>query len=78
MYKSIQTYTPKEIAKEFNCCENAIRKAFNRLGITRKKEGKLPGTGSGKGKGLLVLDPDRNNSLQALKFLLCSIKNGIE
>ncbi len=28
---------PKEIAKEFNCCETAIRKAFDRLGITRKK-----------------------------------------
>ena len=29
---------PKEIAKEFNCCETAIRKAFDRLGITRKKK----------------------------------------
>ena len=28
---------PSEIAKEFNCCETAIRKAFGRLGITRKK-----------------------------------------
>ena len=28
---------PKEIAKEFGCCETAIRKAFVRLGITRKK-----------------------------------------
>ena len=28
---------PKEIALEFNCCETAIRKAFKRLGITRKK-----------------------------------------
>ncbi len=28
---------PKEIAKEFGCCETAIRKAFGRLGITRKK-----------------------------------------
>ena len=27
----------KEIAQEFNCCETAIRKAFARLGITRKK-----------------------------------------
>ena len=29
---------PKEIAKEFNCCETAIRKAFERLNITRKKK----------------------------------------
>lgn len=29
---------PKEIAREFNCCETAIRKAFERLGITRKKK----------------------------------------
>ena len=28
---------PKEIAVEFNCCETAIRKAFDRLSITRKK-----------------------------------------
>ena len=28
---------PKEIAVEFNCCETAVRKAFKRLGITRKK-----------------------------------------
>ena len=28
---------PKEIAKEFGCCETAIRKAFDRLGITRKR-----------------------------------------
>ena len=28
---------PKEIALEFNCCETAVRKAFKRLGITRKK-----------------------------------------
>ena len=28
---------PKEIALEFNCCETAVRKAFERLGITRKK-----------------------------------------
>lgn len=28
---------PKEIAKEFGCCETAIRKAFTRIGITRKK-----------------------------------------
>ena len=27
----------KEIALEFNCCETAVRKAFERLGITRKK-----------------------------------------
>lgn len=35
---------PKEIAKEFGCCETAIRKAFARLGITRKK--RRPITGS--------------------------------
>ena len=29
---------PKEIAKEFNCCETAIRKAFAWLGITPKKK----------------------------------------
>ena len=34
---------PKEIAKEFNCCETAIRKAFDRLGITRKKRQRITG-----------------------------------
>ena len=28
---------PSEIAKDFGCCETAVRKAFERLGITRKK-----------------------------------------
>lgn len=32
---------PKEIAKEFNCCETAIRKAFDRLNITRKKRQRI-------------------------------------
>ena len=32
---------PKEIAREFNCCETAIRKAFARLGITRKKRQRI-------------------------------------
>ena len=35
---------PKEIAKEFNCCETAIRKAFERLGITRKKKRYITGS----------------------------------
>ena len=43
---------PKEIAKEFNCCETAIRNAFERLNITRKKSDTLPGTRSGKSKGI--------------------------
>ncbi len=34
---------PKEIAKEFKCCETAIRKAFERLGITRKKRRRITG-----------------------------------
>lgn len=34
---------PKEIAKEFGCCETAIRKAFDRLGITRKKRRRTTG-----------------------------------
>lgn len=34
---------PKEIAREFNCCETAIRKAFGRLGITRKKRRHITG-----------------------------------
>ena len=34
---------PKEIAEEFNCCETAIRKAFVRLGITRKKRQHITG-----------------------------------
>lgn len=34
---------PKEIAKEFHCCETAIRKAFDRLGITRKKRQYITG-----------------------------------
>ena len=35
---------PKEIAREFNCCETAIRKAFDRLGITRKKRRYITGS----------------------------------
>jgi len=35
---------PKEIAKEFGCCETAIRKAFSRLGITRKKRRYITGS----------------------------------
>ena len=42
----------KEIALEFNCCETAVRKAFERLGITRKKDATLPGTGPTKSKSL--------------------------
>lgn len=34
---------PKEAAQEFNCCETAIRKAFDRLGITRKKRRYITG-----------------------------------
>ena len=34
---------PKEIAKEFGCCETAIRKAFDRLRITRKKRRRITG-----------------------------------
>ena len=34
---------PKEIAVEFNCCETAVRKAFKRLGITRKKRRYITG-----------------------------------
>ena len=34
---------PKEIAKEFSCCATAIRKAFDRLGITRKKRRYITG-----------------------------------
>ena len=33
----------KEIALEFNCCETAVRKAFERLGITRKKRRYITG-----------------------------------
>ena len=43
---------PKEIAREFGCCETAIRKAFERLGITRKKDGTLSGAGPRKGNSL--------------------------
>ena len=35
---------PKEIAKEFGCCETAIRKAFERLHITRKKRRYITGS----------------------------------
>jgi len=34
----------KEIAREFNCCETAVRKAFKRLGITRKKRRHITGS----------------------------------
>ena len=34
---------PGEIAKEFECCETAIRKAFDRLSITRKKRRRITG-----------------------------------
>ena len=34
---------PSEIAKEFGCCETAVRKAFERLGITRKKRRRITG-----------------------------------
>lgn len=39
---------PKEIAKEFSCCETAIRKAFKRVGITRKKRRCIIGNKSQK------------------------------
>ena len=32
----------EEIAKEFGCTEAAVRKAFKRLGITRKKNRNIP------------------------------------
>lgn len=32
----------KEIGKEFGCSDTAVRKAFKRLGITRKKNETLP------------------------------------
>lgn len=38
-------FTQEEIAREFNCSNQAISKAFKRLGITRKKNGYLQGTG---------------------------------
>lgn len=41
---------PKEIAKEFGCCETTIRKTFDRLDITHKKDDTLLGAGSRKGK----------------------------
>jgi len=31
----------KEIAQHFNCCETAVRKAFDRLGIARKKRHRI-------------------------------------
>ena len=39
---------PKEIALEFNCCETAVRKAFKRLGITRKKRRYITRNGTHK------------------------------
>lgn len=30
-------YTQKEVAAEFDCCPQAISKAYKRIGITRKK-----------------------------------------
>ena len=33
----------KEIALEFKCCETAVRKALERLGITRKKRRYITG-----------------------------------
>ena len=39
---------PKEIAQEFNCCETAVRKAFKRLGITRKKRRYITGNRTSK------------------------------
>ena len=43
---------PKEIAKEFKCCETAIRNAFERLHITRKKNDTLSGTRPRKSKSI--------------------------
>ena len=43
---------PKEIANEFKCCETAIRNAFKRLHITRKKNDTLSGTRPRKSKGI--------------------------
>lgn len=40
---------PKELAKEFGCCETAIRKAFERLQITRKKRRYITGSKTQKG-----------------------------
>ena len=42
----------REIADVFHCCPTAIRKALQRLKITRKKDDELQGTVSGEGRGI--------------------------
>ena len=41
-----------EIAKEFDCAQSAVNKAFKRLNIKRKKNGNLPGAECRKGGGI--------------------------
>lgn len=64
---------PGEIAKEFNCCETAIRKALKRLGITRKK--RQPNT---RNKIQKKERPTRKRSQKSLQNkLLMSMKPGL-
>ena len=42
----------REIADVFHCCPTAIRKALQKLKITRKKDDALQGAVSGEGKGI--------------------------
>ena len=41
-----------EMAEEFGCSESGIRDALERCGITRKKDDRLSGAGSGKSSGV--------------------------
>ena len=41
-----------EMVKEFHCSESGIHDALRRLGITRKKDNSLSGTGRGESSGL--------------------------
>ena len=47
----------REIADVFHCCPTAIRKALQRLKITRKKDDTLQGTVSGEGSGIRRKNP---------------------